>query len=246
MRFLVLPGYLQSGKILAEKSSGLRKLLTKKGYQLDYIDPPIIINHYNELSFTLADTKDACDAKWQDIVNRGLNKCWWQHSDENGYQGFDQALNYVVDYIKQKGPYDGIIGFSQGSAMAIILINTITKYQIESFKVGMLFSGFCFTNPKDPKRDRININYQIEDQKEYIDANEINSDYGEYYNGSHQVPTRIINVYGSEDMVVPSVRSKFINSIYDGVVNIEHDGGHMMPNKKVFTTAVLEALEGRE
>ncbi len=44
--------------------------------------------------------------------------------DERGYdtkymapfitEGYDTAIPYVIDFIKTHGPFDGIIGFSQG------------------------------------------------------------------------------------------------------------------------------------
>ena len=96
MRFLCLPGYLQSGKILAEKSSGIRKAFTKKlGYELDYIDPPIVIGSPSDLPFSLGDGAEA-EERWQGLVDKNANRCWWQH-DLSGlnlrpYVGFGVAL----------------------------------------------------------------------------------------------------------------------------------------------------------
>ena len=34
------------------------------------------------------------------------------------YEGIDESVALVVDYLKKNGPFEGIMGFSQGAAMA--------------------------------------------------------------------------------------------------------------------------------
>ncbi|CAH6718397.1 family of serine hydrolases 1 [[Candida] jaroonii] len=236
-KFLVLPGYLQSGKILAEKGSTFRKLMTKLNHQLDYIDPPVIIEKYQDLVFSLGDSEEECNAKWQKIVESNANRCWFQHSDTNGYVKFDESYNYLVKYLKENGPYDGIIGFSQGSGIMLTIMNNPDF----NFKLCMSFSGFCFTVPADEKDDRININYQIEDPEEYNRRNIINKEYTQYY--KNKPTTKLFNIFGDSDMVVPKVRSTFVNSIYPNVENFEFEGGHMMPNKKPFLRPLIERIQ---
>ncbi|KAF8002905.1 hypothetical protein HF325_002150 [Metschnikowia pulcherrima] len=73
-KLLCLPGFLQSGTVFAEKSSGIRKLLTKKlGYELDYIDPPVVISSKEQLPFKLsADPQEEAE-RWDDVVAKNLN-----------------------------------------------------------------------------------------------------------------------------------------------------------------------------
>ena len=124
-RLLCLPGYLQNGRIFAEKSSGLRKLLTKKhGYELDYLDPPIIIEEKAHLPFCLAADEAEAETKWKGIKELGVNRCWWQHKEPGVYEGIERSLEFVTNYIQEHGPYDGLIGFSQGAAMAAFFTNT--------------------------------------------------------------------------------------------------------------------------
>lgn len=245
-RFLCLPGYLQSGKIFAEKSSGLRKSLTKKKFELLYIDPPVVIKSKEELPFKLSEDEAEANVKWNSIVEQGINRAWWKHLSALGYEGFQESLDYLTKYIKENGPFDGIIGFSQGAAMALIMTNSISKLLDQEFKIAIFFSGFVFTDVENPNDDKISLNYDIKDLAEYQSKVTIVPGYKEYYlPGASTLSTKIINIYGSEDATVPAIRSEYLTSIYSGKASVEeyvHDGGHYLPNKKQFLNPIVESV----
>lgn len=233
-RFVVLPGFMQCGKTLAEKSSGFRKLMKKYDHELDYIDPPIMINHYQELQFQLGDTKEDCEKKWQQVVDKNNNRCWWQHQEPNEYKGFEESYDYVLKYIDTHGPFDGIIGFSQGAALSLILLQKL------SVKVCIAFSGFCFTVPTDPNYDRVNINYQIDDVDVYYDKVGLNPQYANLY--ATDTNSKIFVVYGDSDMLVPGIRSQYAAKIFRNVEKYVFEGGHMVPNKKPFLQPIIDRI----
>ena len=47
-------------------------------------------------------------------------KGWWTFDGTKSI-GYEQAVEYVANYMKQNGPYDGLLGFSQGGTMACYL-----------------------------------------------------------------------------------------------------------------------------
>lgn len=246
-KFLCLPGYLQSSKVFAEKSSGLRKILTKKlNYELDYIDPPIIIKTKEELPFSLGSGEEA-DEKWNLIVDQNLNRCWWEHTEEGGYGGFNEAVEYVTEHIKQNGPYDGIIGFSQGAAMSAIIANTINTLAPAHghFKVGVLFSSFVFTSPVNAEDVMLALNTEITDLKEYTSKVKIADGFETQFTQPENSPTTIISIFGSEDGVVPPVRTEYLNLFFaEGTLKtFTHDGGHYLPNKKQFLNPIVESIK---
>lgn len=74
---------------------------------------------------------------------------WWIRRDDLNqadppYEGVEESLNYLVDIIKNQGPFKGIIGFSQGTAMVTLLMsrlqylsenNLISKSLIPKFTI---------------------------------------------------------------------------------------------------------------
>lgn len=245
-KFLCLPGYLQSGKIFAEKSSGLRKLLTKKlGYELDFIDPPTLINSKEDLPFVLAADESEANEKWNQIVEGNMNRCWWIHTEDGQHKGFAEAVEYVKDHIAKNGPYDGIIGFSQGAAMTAAITNTIPELVPGHgpFKISVMFSGFAFTLPVNPDDTTATLN-SIADLKEYESKVHLVENYKNYFTTPADLPTTIVSVFGSEDVVVPPIRSEYLNLLFPlEVKTFKHDGGHYLPNKKQFLNPIVECFK---
>lgn len=249
-KILCLHGYLQNGRVLAEKTSGLRKHLTKKlNYQLDYVDAPVMVDLPALIPFPLAPTPEEAKSKWDYIVEKGVNRSWYRAFNEEGsqfYYGFRKLLEHLANHIKEHGPYHGVIGFSQGAAMSFMLNNCIQELVPghPPFKLLLLVSGFAFTNPVDPAQDIEHLNQTVSDLAEYSTQVKINEVYADYL--QFKGDPRVIFVYGTADQVVPEVRSKYLASLVPAknVVQFQHDGGHYFPNKKDFLLPIISEFEG--
>lgn len=247
-RVLCLPGFLQSGKLFAEKSSGIRKLLTKQlGFELVYLDPPELIETREGLPFVLGLNEEESNTKWGQIVSNNCNRCWWKAKEPGVYEGFNKSMDYVVDYIKENGPFDGILGFSQGAAMASMVTNSIRRLIPDHpyFDFSLLISGFVFIDPlDDTKENRVNINYQVEDLPEYISKVRIVPSYEQYFEVPADFKTTVVVVYGTNDNTAPPIRSLYLSSLYqDNVHTFKHDGGHFIPNNKTFLKPIVDLLK---
>ncbi|SCV03319.1 LAME_0H09472g1_1 [Lachancea meyersii CBS 8951] len=227
-KLLFLHGFLQNAKVFSEKSSGIRKLLKKANVQCDYIDGPTTLEK-KDLPFELD------DEKWQATVDAQLNKSWFYHSEISKELDLTQAIQAVSDHIKSEGPYDGIVGFSQGAAVAAIVTNKITELVPDHppFKVSLIFSGYSFTEP-DPQNEG-----QLRITEKYQDS----------FTPAPNSPTKVLFVWGASDMAVPATRSKFLYNIYtegkestDLVKSYEHPGGHMVPNKKDILRPIVDEI----
>ena len=137
-KLLFLQGFLQNAKVFSEKSSGIRKLLKKANIQCDYLDAPVMLEK-KDLPFVMD------DEKWQATLDADVNRAWFYHSEISHELDLSEAIAYVVKYIKENGPYDGIVGFSQGAALSSILTNKITTLLPEhpEFKLSLIISGYC-------------------------------------------------------------------------------------------------------
>lgn len=243
-KLLCLPGFLQSGSIFAEKSSGLRKTLSKKfGYELTYIDPPVRIPSLDKLLFPLAATEEEAKEKWTEIEKNNCNRCWWLPDGSDPYVGFNESLSTVIEHIKVNGPYDGIVGFLQGAAMAAVVANSIEKLLPEHgpFRVAVMFSSFAFVQPVNSADDMADLNNNISDLTSYTKKVKIYEGFKQYFSPSVS-PTKFISILGTQDFVVPQIRTKYLNSLYLEIQVMEHDGGHYVPNKKAFLNPLVESI----
>lgn len=243
-KFLCLPGFLQSGALFAEKSLGLRKLLVKKlGYELDYIDPPYVITNKDQLPFVLSSDPEEEAQRWAGIVEKNLNRCWWLNTSDNTYLGFDEAEAYLKAHIAKNGPYDGVLGFSQGAAMAAIVANNFGEFAPSQapLKIGVFFSPFAFTVPRQAGTTMAELNLSLLSLAEYSEQVELNPQYSGLFQNT-DTPTKLLAVYGSEDSVVPPVRTQYLCARLPAMEVLVHDGGHYMPNKKQFVAPLVARI----
>ncbi|XBW35724.1 hypothetical protein QEN19_001294 [Hanseniaspora menglaensis] len=225
-KILCLHGFLQNGKMFSEKSSGIRKLLKKENIHLDYLDGPITLTK-TDLPFVID------DEKWAAIEEQDTNKAWFYHFDQSHKIDIHPALNLVKTYIEENGPYDGIMGFSQGAALASILVNQIKELVPAHpfFKVCILFSGYSFTEKNDADELIITEKY-VSFYKKPEDEN---------------MNTEILSVHGASDNAVPGERSLYLNKLLqntgNSVKSTVHEGGHVVVNKKDFLRPMVEDIK---
>lgn len=245
-KILCLPGYLQSGKIFSEKLSGVRKLLGKQfDIQLDCIDPANPINSKDEFSLQLSDNEEEAERKWKTLVEEGINRCWWDFQPPHRYDGFEKSLNHVISHIKENGPYHGILGYSQGAAMAAVVTSTIHELlpTHPDFQLAIFFSGFVFTEPVDPNDDMLSLNYQVNDFEEYKKKVKLVGGYEKYFKPS--LNTQVINVYGTGDNIIPSIRSRYLSTLFNNgkTIDLIHDGRHYIPHDLGFLEPAIGIIE---
>ncbi|KAE8368121.1 serine hydrolase FSH [Aspergillus caelatus] len=138
MRFLCLHGGGTNAKIFEIQVGGLKQKLESRGYQLAFVN-----EHRTEL-------QDIFDGPFYDHYPRGL-------SSPGPY--LTASFAHVYRITSKTGPFDAVIGFSQGAALAsALLIHHHDKIaESESlFKVGVSIcagtpyetSGISKLNPK--------------------------------------------------------------------------------------------------
>ena len=66
-------------------------------------------------------------------------RVWYNSSDDATiYVGLDESLDHVMQHVKAHGPYDGVIGFSQGALVA----NILCRQNPSLFRYFISISGF--------------------------------------------------------------------------------------------------------
>lgn len=247
-KILCLPGYLQNGSTFAAKSSGIRKILTKKlNFELDYVDPCHKIESWREFSFPIAPTPEESDKTWESIVASGNNVRWFEHKEPGVNIGLEESVEYLIDHIKQNGPYDGIIGFSQGAAMAEFLTNCIRKLlpSHPDFKVSLFISGFFLTEPVNGDNSLAHREelHDLTDLEEYKKQVKISPDVEKYCIPPEDLTTKVCIVYGDGDNIVSPIRAKYMASFYNSPHVFPHEGAHYVPNKKGFLEPIVKVFD---
>lgn len=75
---------------------------------------------------------------------------WWDKGADGKYAGVETTLDYIRDYEQMHGPFEGVVGFSQGGALAALLSSQTSAAAapaLPSLRFALVMSGFC---PADP------------------------------------------------------------------------------------------------
>ncbi|CAR25698.1 hypothetical protein ZYGR_0A02640 [Zygosaccharomyces rouxii] len=228
-KILMLHGFVQSGKIFSSKTGGLRKTLNKIGYDLLYPTSPMGITKEELMAQHNIKPGEDSDKEVASQFNtttdgQDVYYGWWKRSS-SCFQDFDigqDVWDYLRGYILENGPFEGIMGFSQGGAFAGYLLTNfhkllnLTYEQQPPLKFFVTFSGFR------------------------LEASQFQSDYDKQ---PLSVPS--LHVQGEQDTVVSEAR---ILSLYNSCQEdkrtlLRHPGGHYVPNSKQYVSQVCNWIQ---
>ena len=84
----------------------------------------------------------------------------FQSTDESDCdRGFEESLELILKTIEDQGPFDGLMGFSQGACLAAILCLRLQQEKQAHFKFCMLFAPFM--SPCSKHRGYYNENEKV-------------------------------------------------------------------------------------
>lgn len=144
LRILAIHGYRQNGEVFRSKTGSFRKMVHKWA-QFTYITAPhkvILVDEINE---------DPNIGQSKDEEQYG----WFFNRDDNTYRGirkggpaigFEDSVKLVEDVCEREGPFDGILGFSQGGCFTGLLCDLQQKgcklKESQFFATLLIFSFF--------------------------------------------------------------------------------------------------------
>ncbi|KAI5845947.1 serine hydrolase FSH [Tricharina praecox] len=212
MNLLFLHGYTQSGPLFSAKTKAVQKALTKSlgaDTTLHFPTAPIKLSPADIPGDAVAD--DAADLEAY---------AWWRRATPtSAYTGLPETFLFISSYLDTHGPFDGVIGFSQGAAFAAILAAILEKgrKRPEEFTTSHppLKFAVCYSGFRAPDM------------------------YREWYEPS--IETKVLHVIGSLDTVVDEERSlELMKACVDGDKRtVYHPGGHYLPAQKPMVNALV-------
>lgn len=197
--------------MFAKKASGLRKPLTKAKHDLLFLSGPLVLTP-NDLPFDP-------DPSQADIDMRA----WWIVNEASPeYLKKDKAMETVRETLETKGPFDGIIGFSQGAGLTAVLTKLVGTEK------------FCPNHPK--------LKFAI-----MYSAFKLNET---MFPGVYDEPftTPSLHIMGTLDTVVSEERSMALYDAWEPSKRnlVKHPGGHYVPSSKPLVQQVLAFVNEQE
>uniref|UniRef100_A0A1B6FGM7 Serine hydrolase domain-containing protein n=1 Tax=Cuerna arida TaxID=1464854 RepID=A0A1B6FGM7_9HEMI len=201
LQILCLHGYHQNKEIFKKKIGSFRKPL-KKYADFHFIDAPHLVDGSSSQEGSLDSAY--LPKRPEDICADGRG--WWfkQASDEKS-DGFQESLDFFVKTLEENGPFDGLMGFSQGAAfLALACILLKDKLSSSSVKFVIFVAGFKSHIPFHTK----------------------------FYDVQTKINIPSLHVIGDTDEIISSSRSRELLELFDNSKLVNHPGGHFVPATK--------------
>ncbi|NP_001107711.1 esterase OVCA2 [Xenopus tropicalis] len=207
LRVLALHGYRQNERSFWERTGALRKRLRGRADLITFSAPLLVPDPDAE--------PGAGDPDSLQDESRGW---WFSNPEQNSFDameesktcsGLEASLDTVAKAFSELGPFDGILGFSQGAALVAIIC--ALKQQGDPrfhFDFAILVAGF----------------------------KSLSTDHAKHYQQPITVPS--LHVIGETDRVISAAMSQELVSHFENPVILMHSGGHYVPacapQKKVY------------
>ncbi|KAJ7057163.1 serine hydrolase FSH [Mycena amicta] len=204
---LALHGFSQNSAVFSKRLGALRKQCGKS-VEFVFIDAPMILQPVDLVGSASAQALDAGDAG-----DAAESRAWFRwNEDKNEPVGLPQSVQLLRDVLKSRH-FDGVLGFSQGAAVAGFLAALLERPEIypdflvdgkaphPPFKFCVAVSGF---------RLRGSLGDSV-------------------FSANYHTPT--LHVLGRNDVIVIEERSRKLIDVSENARVEEHDGGHFVPSK---------------
>lgn len=237
----MLHGYTQSGPLFSAKTKALQKSLNKTfpGVFLSYPTGPLKLKASDVPGF---DTSQAED-EGNEIEAYG----WWRRSNISEppeYVGIEEGLSVVAETLRTQGPFDGVMGFSQGAAMAA-MVSSLLEHESRRVafqdaqskcKLAMPYPSSFANLDHPPMKFCVSYAGFIAPGDRYV----------AFYDPIIRTP--LCHFIGSLDTVVEEARTNLLIDAAGGTQKttiVIHPGGHFVPNNRQYIDAVIAFVKAK-
>ena len=253
LRILLLHGYTQSGPLFSAKTRALHKAFQKssspRSVQFSYPTGPCRLRPADVPGFSPSDQADGA-AKY-DSKGEVEAYGWWQRKDSTNegivYKGIEEGLAAIAKCIREEGPFDGVIGFSQGATAAGMVASLLEgEYRLRGFEETEKAGGMKY--PQSFRAEDVFVQPPLKFAIVYSGFRAP----GERYDGFYKpkIKTKLLHFIGQLDTVVEEERSRGLVACCEEERVVVHPGGHFLPSQRPWLDAciafVREALEGEK
>eukprot|EP00746_Dinoflagellata_sp_MGD_P024599 gnl/MRDRNA2_/MRDRNA2_157785_c0_seq1.p1 gnl/MRDRNA2_/MRDRNA2_157785_c0~~gnl/MRDRNA2_/MRDRNA2_157785_c0_seq1.p1 ORF type:complete len:367 (+),score=65.44 gnl/MRDRNA2_/MRDRNA2_157785_c0_seq1:136-1236(+) len=221
MHILVLHGYSGNAIHQERRDRQMQKLFRPLDVHFHYIDAPNQIPPFSE-----------------DLSERRFS--WWSLRKPGSWE---RTVAYLAYICERDGPFDGILGFSQGAATAgQILAWKAAGSFVHDLKFAILVGGYLSKYPdlnellltlpsKEMKRYNIQSRWRKTEVVSQIPEVERHFD----------LPT--LHLCGDRDRVTPPSMNLKMSALFKSPTVVHHSGGHYLPFDEVCMRAIVQFLK---
>ena len=149
---------------------------------------------------------------------RGNPRGWWNAAEvaerpavSKTYVGLEESLALARQTLQEHGPFDGLLGFSQGATLGALLCLAPSSPPLPPLRFAVLVSGFM---PRDPALEPL---VGTADGPPPL-----------------RVPLPSLHVMGEHDQLVAAASSRRLSDCFAGATIHSHEGGHLVPSSADF------------
>lgn len=228
IRILMLHGYTHSGDFFSAKTRKLRERITAN------LRDELALSDDEEIEFLYPDAPNvlrASEIPGSEVASEDDNEelRGWFDINSQPFLGTEQAVGWIVDYMRRVGPIDGIVGFSQGGALAM-MIASLCEGQTNPARLEALANqpiSMNFEPPQGPVKFAVSLS----------GFRGTTNHHEGFYNP--MITTPALCIVGDLDIMVERELSDGLIEACRDVKVVHHRGGHYVPtdNKSVDAAA---------
>nr|CDI53035.1 fsh1-domain-containing protein [Melanopsichium pennsylvanicum 4] len=219
LKILMAHGYT-SNQFQFHKRSGAIRKACRDVAEFHFINGPLVVQ-----PITSAGDLDAPDVEEGKVIDGNTPieeqpRAWWRADDDGNYMDWDKSVEYINGVLETQGPFDGIVGFSQGGCLAGILASAFENPdRMPGLKLPKGQGAFRFAVAVSGFRSRDGLHQKLFEQP---------------------VETPVLHVLGRADQIVDIERSRTLVDVCKNSRVELHDGGHSLPSQDFFATFATE------
>ncbi|KAF2757402.1 alpha/beta-hydrolase [Pseudovirgaria hyperparasitica] len=160
---------------------------------------------------------------------------WWRRKGEDPanavYDGLEAGFERVAQVLKEEGPFDGVIGFSQGGCAAAFVASLLDEGRRDAFQAWEKQGGMRYPSSLLREEEVVHPPMKFAAIYSGFKATE-NPLYSAFYEPKIRTPT--LHFIGTMDTVVEEKRSlKLMEQFEDSKDRVVyHPGGHFLPSSQ--------------
>jgi len=197
LRILCLHGFTQNAKVFSSKTKAIQKGLRGIA-EFSFAEGELLPNESDD------DDREA--------------RCWWRSNDKpsKNYRGLDKTLLKLDSIFQKEGPFDGILGFSQGACLTIVLALLQDEREIIETCLGL----------KPQSTSSIKVRFAMG----FSGFFPADVDFGKAVGLKTECTLPLFWCYGDNDSLITPERSKECVNSFKNVTLWSHPGKHYMPS----------------